>query len=722
VNAADQPKGVLLVGMHRSGTSATAGALGRLGFHLGDELVPAAEDNPLGYFEHSGVVAIHDELLSQLGRSWDDVRGLPSGWQETAAALDAVAAIEDLVLPGLWRKAPWLVKDPRLSRLLPLWRKLQTSSSVHIAYLLAVRHPDEVAASLLARDGMPAMQARMLWLRHVLEATAASAGSPRAVVDYDRLLVDPLDMLGAAAATIRLPLRTDNVDEEARGFISSGGRHHVARPRRGAEDPWHALALDVHAALQAAAPTWPMLDAFHARMADLERESGALIEAIGAGALSAARRARRLQARALELERCSQALQAEKDRVDAALLAAETLSLQRMEESRQLDSRLAETGRAFAHTERLSLERLEEARALRRQLDETQEAFERAERLTLERQQEAQALRRQLDETQDAFERAERLTLERQQEAEALRRQLDQTQDAFEHAERLSLERHQETQALHGQVGQTQTAFAGVERLALERLQEAQGLRGQLEATQDALAQAERLAVERLDGAQELRRLADQAQEAFERAERLSLERLEEVQALRGQLDRTQEALGHAERLAVERLDAVHPLRQLLDQTQDAFARAERLAIERLEEAQALRQQLDRTSEALNRAERLCAERQQENQALLLKSETAERAVAEAERLALSWEGEYRAVRTELGQIQPAFARLERLSMERLEETHMLRRQLEDAEQSNAAFAEQQRGLEARLSTIERSHVWRLYAACFRLIGRTPTR
>ena len=61
------PRAILIVGMHRSGTSATAGMLHHLGVQLGSNLLPANEYNLTGYWEHVDIVAVHDELLQALG-------------------------------------------------------------------------------------------------------------------------------------------------------------------------------------------------------------------------------------------------------------------------------------------------------------------------------------------------------------------------------------------------------------------------------------------------------------------------------------------------------------------------------------------------------------------------------------------------------------------------------------------------------------------------------
>ena len=62
---------VFVMGMHRSGTSAIAGALHKLGYEFGKELVdPAPGINDLGFFEDKTVLALHEELLASWGRDW----------------------------------------------------------------------------------------------------------------------------------------------------------------------------------------------------------------------------------------------------------------------------------------------------------------------------------------------------------------------------------------------------------------------------------------------------------------------------------------------------------------------------------------------------------------------------------------------------------------------------------------------------------------------------
>src|SRR6185312_12242151 len=84
--SAQSPRAILVLGMHRSGTSAVTRVLNLLGADLGSRLVAPAADNPAGFWEHADAVKINDDLLQALGRTWYDMRDMPANWLESDAA------------------------------------------------------------------------------------------------------------------------------------------------------------------------------------------------------------------------------------------------------------------------------------------------------------------------------------------------------------------------------------------------------------------------------------------------------------------------------------------------------------------------------------------------------------------------------------------------------------------------------------------------------------
>jgi len=226
-------RALFILGMHRSGTSAVAGVCRTLGVELGSRLRPAQPDNPTGFFEHREVSELHDELLDELGRTWHDLR--PFALDPDAPEVERVShAIGDVLLKEFEQAPIFAIKDPRLCRLLPLWRRLLARLSVEPAALLVVRNPAEVAASLARRDGFSTAKSAMLWLRHVLEAERHTRDWPRALVCYEHLLEDWRREMGGAAEVLgwTWPRSLAEADEEVQAFLAPQLRHH-----RGEEDP-----------------------------------------------------------------------------------------------------------------------------------------------------------------------------------------------------------------------------------------------------------------------------------------------------------------------------------------------------------------------------------------------------------------------------------------------------------------------------------------------------
>jgi hypothetical protein len=279
---------ILVAGMHRSGTSATAGALQHLGIALGEQLMVGGDDNPKGYFEHEGVVGVHDELLRELGSWWSDPRPLPEGWLATPAARRAEEALVRIIRRDFAGSPVWAVKDPRACRLLPLWSRCLDRLGIASGVLHVVRSPGEVAASLRARNGFSTALGELLWLRHVTTAISDSRGVARGVVMYESLLADPPGSIAQALAAMGVPTRTDAAaSSEALGsFVDASFRHH-RDVRSASATRVGALAAEVFAAfaaLDAGDAEWAALDAlcerFDMQWAEMEPFVGAVAESV----------------------------------------------------------------------------------------------------------------------------------------------------------------------------------------------------------------------------------------------------------------------------------------------------------------------------------------------------------------------------------------------------------------------------------------------------------
>ena len=154
---------VCIAGMHRSGTSLVARVLRDCGFDLGPsrDLMPAAPDNPEGFWENLRFVRINDRILARLGGSWSHPPPLAAGWERSPELADLREEASALVQTFAGREM-WAWKDPRTSLTLPLWRAVVPG----VKAVICVRHPAEVASSLQRRSASEPLFGRRVWLTY----------------------------------------------------------------------------------------------------------------------------------------------------------------------------------------------------------------------------------------------------------------------------------------------------------------------------------------------------------------------------------------------------------------------------------------------------------------------------------------------------------------------------------------------------------------------------
>ncbi len=258
VGAADA---VLVLGMHRSGTSALARSLNLAGVELGDDLLPAAADNEQGFWEHRQIQFIHDRIYEALGRDWTHVSPLPPAWWDRAEIWPHRQILREELRQDFGQFPLWGVKDPRLCAMLPLWLPLLADLGVTPRCVLIVRNPGEVARSLAARDGMPPSRALLLWVRSVVDAERHSRGLPRAVVSFDQLLTEGPGLvdrvgreLGIAWPALADPARSAGATAALAESLRPAARHQRVADAAFLADPaTPAPVRDLYAAALAAA-------------------------------------------------------------------------------------------------------------------------------------------------------------------------------------------------------------------------------------------------------------------------------------------------------------------------------------------------------------------------------------------------------------------------------------------------------------------------------------
>lgn len=236
-------KCIVVLGMHRSGTSALTAVLSMLGAYPSESLIPPEEDvNPKGFWEHADIVSIHDELLQSMGFTWYDERPLPEKWWSYTWVEPYCIRLKEIVLRDFSQTPLWILKDPRCCRLLPLWLKIFEELHCTPFFVIILRNPSEVVSSLTERAGFHEAKSYLLWLRYVLDSEKWSKDHPRAIVTYEQLLDDWRSSADSIANQLGLewPLDKYDVQETVEEFLDSSLRHHLGD--RSSNERWVSTA------------------------------------------------------------------------------------------------------------------------------------------------------------------------------------------------------------------------------------------------------------------------------------------------------------------------------------------------------------------------------------------------------------------------------------------------------------------------------------------------
>ena len=197
------------MGMGRSGTSALTRVLSLCGGTLPAGLVGANSGNPRGYWEPRKAILLNEAILRRHGSAVYD----PSLRLQEEGAFDAeenAACIAEIrafltTLPA----APLVViKDPRITVLSGVWFEAARLAGFDVAAVIAVRHPQEVIASVAALAPASPELSSALWLKYTLLAERHTRGLPRVFVEYANLLDDWRREVKRISAALAIDLNT----------------------------------------------------------------------------------------------------------------------------------------------------------------------------------------------------------------------------------------------------------------------------------------------------------------------------------------------------------------------------------------------------------------------------------------------------------------------------------------------------------------------------------
>lgn len=198
---------VIVVGMHRSGTSAVTRILSILGCFFGEssELYQSDSFNRDGYWEHKKIIWLNRRFEMSLNLNSLGTDPLPECWIDHPFKQSFQAELKRLLNKSFQNQELWGWKDPDNSWFIPFSEEVLVDLGLSPKYVICVRNPIEVADSQWRRNGTPTERTIAEWLRHTLAAIVATEGGVRQLTLFHRLIENPVDVVNRLIKFIDLP-------------------------------------------------------------------------------------------------------------------------------------------------------------------------------------------------------------------------------------------------------------------------------------------------------------------------------------------------------------------------------------------------------------------------------------------------------------------------------------------------------------------------------------
>ena len=141
-------KCIIVLGPDYLSNSIFAGVLNILGINFGKSLQQSRNNNPEGFIKNKKITRINENILESLNSSYDDIRPLQEKWWQKSYVNNHKKEAISIIEKEFKGPVMFAIKDPRLSRLLPLWIEIFSEIKLIPNVVITFRNPSEFAYSL----------------------------------------------------------------------------------------------------------------------------------------------------------------------------------------------------------------------------------------------------------------------------------------------------------------------------------------------------------------------------------------------------------------------------------------------------------------------------------------------------------------------------------------------------------------------------------------------
>ncbi|MES2223669.1 MAG: glycosyltransferase [Patescibacteria group bacterium] len=219
---------VVVLGMHRSGTSAVSGSLARAGVFFGDNLLPAAPYNPKGFYEHLDILHTNEEILRTFNSSFEDIKPLPELWYKSISMIPFKERLREIIERDFADVSVFGFKDPRISILLPLYLELFEEMNLDARLIVCERSSFEIALSLKERINFSLYESLALCKKYKQAIEEGVKGKIFVRVQMNDIANDPLKSIDGIISILNLPIQITEAQKNAiTDFVDIKLKHHT---------------------------------------------------------------------------------------------------------------------------------------------------------------------------------------------------------------------------------------------------------------------------------------------------------------------------------------------------------------------------------------------------------------------------------------------------------------------------------------------------------------
>ena len=208
-------KVLIVLGMHRSGTSCLTGLLQSQGIETGITVDGKGKENIKGFFENVSIQKLNKRIFKDCKVKWDS-------YTKTLKPKKKFLEQGKQIIKSEFNGSNlFVIKDPRICLLIPFWENVFKDLDIEIKIIHLIRNPLEVAESLNKRNGFVDEKSLMLWLHYVLEAEFYSRKFHRILISFDGLINNPAKMINRVFKKFDLDLQYVH-----NSFLEKNLKHH----------------------------------------------------------------------------------------------------------------------------------------------------------------------------------------------------------------------------------------------------------------------------------------------------------------------------------------------------------------------------------------------------------------------------------------------------------------------------------------------------------------